>query len=86
MLRMFDRTKVGVACQKNIINLETNVVPSYFAVYLAEPNELDGVLGCKLVYEHKTTFGAHLIIKAMAHVMMLQFKNPIPEKGVYDEI
>ncbi|NOZ62350.1 MAG: DUF2194 domain-containing protein [Calditrichaeota bacterium] len=81
VLRMFDRTKVGATCQKNIINVETNVVPSYFAVYLAEPDELEGVLGCKLVHKHKTTFGVHLIIKATDHVMMLQFKNPIQGKG-----
>ena len=79
VLKMFDCTEVGATCQKNILNLETNVVPSYFAVFLGEKNELEGILGCKVVHQHQTTFGVHLIIKATNHVMMLQFKNPIQE-------
>ncbi len=81
VFKMFDKTRLGVACSKNLMNIETNVVPTYFAVFLAEKNTLEGMIGCELIYEHKTNFGTHLIIKAKEHVMMLQFKNCIYEKG-----
>ncbi len=81
VMKMFDKTKLGASCNKNIINIEVNVVPAYWAVFLSNKNALKGLIGCELIHEHKTHFGTHLIVKANEHVMMLQFENNIYEKG-----
>ncbi len=80
IMKMFDQTKFRATNQRNILNVETNVVPSYFSLYLSEENELEGVLGCELVHEHQTPLGTHLILRANDFIMMLQFNKSINEK------
>ena len=82
VMQRYDQMKIGASAQGNILNLETNVVPAYFYLYLRDKNVLNGMLGCELVHEHQTDFGSHFVFKATDLIMMIQFDNQIKEKEI----
>jgi len=81
IMQRYDKTKIGVSVQKNFVNLETNVVPCYFAFYLRNHNQLEALTGCQLIHKYKNDFGEHFIFKATEKNMFLYFKHPIASEG-----
>ena len=77
VMQNYDKTKIGAKNNGNILNLEINVVPSYFALYLRENNKILNYSGCEVVHSYKSEIGEHYIIKATNTSMRLQFFNKI---------
>lgn len=81
VMQYYDKTKMNSAAQGNIVNLEINVVPSYFTFYLQDKNAVEGLISCELLHEYQTEFGSQYIFKATDNIMMLQFENDVFKKG-----
>jgi len=73
----YDKTQTGTKTDGNILDLETNVVPSYFALYLRESNKILNYTGCKIIYNYECEVGEHYIIKATDSSMQIKFKGNI---------
>ncbi len=81
IMKYYDQTLLNSSLQGNIINLEVNVVPSYFTIYLQEKNKLEGSIGCELLFQYQTELGSQFVFKATENIMLLNFEKQILPKG-----
>jgi hypothetical protein len=77
VMQNYDKTRIGFKKQRNILNLEINVTPSYFALYLRKNNKIRHYAGCEVVHSYSGEVGEHYIIKAIAGSMRIEFTNSI---------
>jgi hypothetical protein len=77
VMHYYDKIKIGMRKRGKILDLETNVIPSYFALFLRESNEMNNCIGCKVIHNYECEIGEHYIIRATDASMKIQLKNQI---------